>query len=235
MARQEVTAEQVASTADGLQRGGERVTIEAVCALLDGASVNAVHKHLTAWRVRNAKPAEAPKLDIPEPIAIALGQWARQLAEEAGVGARDALAQSEEDMQVLLQSGEQFEAEREQLLAQVASLTAARDEALATVAERGEEIDQLQAELRNARHIATDALVGKAKDQLAIEGKDSQLADLRAQIERNVAAAAALSDARLNAEMELVGAVTARDNFAAEIKELRARLASRGAEPRRAE
>ena len=45
----------------------------------------------------------------------------------------------------------------------------------------------------------------------------------------NVAAAAALSDARLNAEMELVGAVTARDNFAAEIKELRARLASRQA------
>ena len=56
----------------------------------------------------------------------------------------------------------------------------------------------------NARHIATDALVGKAKDQLAIEGKDSQLADLRAQIERNVAAAAALSDARLNAEIQKV-------------------------------
>jgi hypothetical protein len=83
------------------------------------------------------------------------------------------------------------------------------------------------AELRNARTIATDALVGKAKDQLAIEGKDAQLADLRAQLERNVAAQAALSDARLAAEMELVGAVTARDNYAAEIKELRARLAAR--------
>lgn len=83
------------------------------------------------------------------------------------------------------------------------------------------------AELRNARSIATDALVGKAKDQLAIEGKDAQLADLRAQIERNVAAAAALSDARLTAEMELVGAVTARDNYAVEIKELRAKLAAR--------
>lgn len=227
MSRQEVTSDQVASAADSLQGDGKRVTIEAVCALLDGASVNAVHKHLTAWRLRHAKPAPAPKLDIPEPIATALGQWAQQLAEEAGAGVRDALAQSEEDMQVLLKSGEQFEAEREELLAQVASLTAARDEALATVAERGEEIDQLSAELRNARRIATDALVGKAKDQLAIEGKDSQLADLRAQIERNVAAAAALSDARLNAEMELVGAVTARDNFAAEIKELRARLAAR--------
>lgn len=184
--------------------------------MLDGASVNAVHKHLTAWRRAHAKPAETPKLDIPEPIATALGKWAQQLAEEAGVGVRDALAQSEEDLEVLLKSGEQFEAEREELLAQVARL--------------GEEIDQLSTELRDARRIATDALVGKAKDQLAIEGKDSQLADLRLQIERNVAAAAALSDARLNAEMELVGAVTARDNFAAEIKELRARLASRQTE-----
>ena len=213
MSRQEVTPGQVAAAADSLQNDGKRVTIEAVCEMLDGASVNAVHKHLSAWRRAHAKPAETPKLDIPEPIATALGKWAQQLAEEAGVGVRDALAQSEEDLEVLLKSGEQFEAEREELLAQVARL--------------GEEIDQLSTELRDARRIATDALVGKAKDQLAIEGKDSQLADLRLQIERNVAAAAALSDARLNAEMELVGAVTARDNFAAEIKELRARLASR--------
>ena len=216
MSRQEVTSGQVAEAADSLQNDGKRVTIEAVCELLDGASVNAVHKHLTAWRVEHAKPAPAPKLDIPEPIATALGKWAQQLAEEAGAGVRDALAQSQEDLEVLHKSGEQFEAEREELLAQVARL--------------GEEIDQLSTELRDARRVATDALVGKAKDQLAIEGKDSQLADLRLQIERNVAAAAALSDARLNAEMELVGAVTARDNFAAEIKELRARLASRQAD-----
>ncbi|HWW72598.1 MAG TPA: DNA-binding protein, partial [Duganella sp.] len=222
MSRQEVTSDQVAAAADSLHNDGKRVTIEAVCEVLDGASVNAVHKHLTAWRLEHVKPAPAPKLDIPEPIATALGKWAQQLAEEAGAGVRDALAQSQEDLEVLHKSGEQFEAEREELLAQVASLEA-------TVAERGEEIDQLSAELRDARRIATDALVGKAKDQLAIEGKDSQLADLRQQIERNVAAAAALSDARLNAEMELVGAVTARDNFAAEIKELRARLASRQA------
>ena len=37
---------------------------------------------------------------------------------------------------------------------------------------------------------------------------------------------------RLTAEMELVGAVTARDNFAAEIKELRAQLDAAQAERR---
>jgi hypothetical protein len=223
MARQEVTFDQVAEAADRLQSDGQRVTIEAVGDLLDGGSVNSIHKHLTDWRARNAKPPAPLKLDIPEPIATALGEWARQLAEDAGASARETLAQSEEDLDTLRESGEQFEEEREELLAQVASLTA-------TVTERGEEIDQLSIELRDARRLATDALVGKAKDQLAIEGKESQLADLRAQIERNVAASAALSDARLNAEMELIGAVTARDTFAAEIKELRAKLAARHAE-----
>jgi chromosome segregation ATPase len=223
MPRQEVTFDQVAAAADRLQSDDQRVTIEAVGELLDGASVNSIHKHLTDWRARNTKPPEALKLDIPDDIATALGKWAQQLAQEAGAGPREALAQSEEDLDTLRESGEQFEAERDELLAQVASLTA-------TVTEREEEIEQLSIELRDARRLATDALVGKAKDHLAIEGKESQLADLRAQIERNVAASAALSDARLNAEMELIGAVTARDTFAAEIKELRAKLASRQAD-----
>jgi chromosome segregation ATPase len=143
----------------------------------------------------------APKLEIPEAIVAALGDWVQRTAEEAVAGPRETLARTEEELQA----------------------------ARAGLVERNEEIEQLMAELRNARSIATDALVGKAKDQLAIEGKDAQLADLRAQIERNVAAAAALSDARLAAEMELVGAVTARDNYAAEIKELRAKLAARHA------
>nr|WP_315252093.1 hypothetical protein [uncultured Duganella sp.] len=155
----------------------------------------------------------AAKLEIPEAIVSALGDWVQQAAEDASAGPRASLARTEGEL----------EAARTEL----AEVGAARDAAQAQTAARDEEIEQLMAELRNARSIATDALVGKAKDSLAIEGKDAQLADLRAQIERNVAAQAALSDARLAAEMELVGAVTARDNYAAEIKELRARLAAR--------
>ncbi|QJD91164.1 hypothetical protein HH213_14370 [Duganella dendranthematis] len=155
----------------------------------------------------------AAKLEIPEAIVSALGDWVQQAAEAAVAGPRETLARTEEALQTAR--------------TELADTAAARDQAKALADERDEEIQQLMAELRNARSIATDALVGKAKDQLAIEGKDAQLADLRAQIERNVAAAAALSDARLTAEMELVGAVTARDNYAAEIKELRAKLAAR--------
>ncbi len=112
---------------------------------------------------------------------------------------------------------------------QVAEQTAGpvRDALARAESETGElqaEIERLNTELRDARKVAADALVSKAKDQLAIDGKDRQLADLRAQIERNVAAQATESDARLAAEMELVGAATARDNFEAELKTLRGQL-----------
>jgi hypothetical protein len=230
MARQAVTIDEVTAAATSLQNDGKRVSIEAVRDVLGTGSPNTIHKHLIVWRTSHARPAETPKADIPESVVAALGSWVQQFAQAASAGVRDALAQSESDMEALLESGERLEAERDELLAQVASATTARDQALATAAERGEDIERLTVELRNARQVATDALVGKAKDQLAIEGKDAQLADLRLQIERNVAASAALSDARLAAEMELVGAVTARDNFAEEIKELRAQLDAAKAE-----
>ena len=141
--------------------------------------------------------------DIPQSIKSVLGDWARQMGHEAAVPLRERLAQTEGTL---------------------AETTADRDQALLRLTERDTSIEQLTIELRNARDIASNALVGKAKDQLAIEGKDSQLADLRRQLEQQVAASAAQSDARLAAEMDLVGAVTARDNFAAEVAELRAQL-----------
>ncbi len=226
MARQEVTSDEVSAAAVSLENDGKRVTIESVRTFLGTGSTNAIHKHLTEWRASHATPAEAPKVEIPEAILAALGSWVQEYAEVAGAGNRDALAQSESDMEALLESGEELEAERDEARAEVESVTSARDRALAEANERADEIERLTAQLRDARQVATDALVGKAKDRLAIDGKDNQLADLRSQLERNVAASAAESDARLAAEMELIGAVTARDSFEAEIKDLRAQLAA---------
>jgi hypothetical protein len=224
MERKEVTSDEVTAAAVSLQNDGKPVTIEAVRGFLGTGSTTAIHKHLSEWRADNTKPTEAPPADIPPSLVAALGSWVKQYAEEAGAANRAALAQSASDLETLLESGEQLEAERDDMQAQLADVTAARDQALATAAERSEEIERLTAALRDARQVATDALVGKAKDRLAIEGKDNQLADLRSQLERNVAASAAESDARLAAEMELIGAVTARDSFEAEIKDLRAQL-----------
>lgn len=213
MAQQTVTFEQVAQAAGRLQDEGRAVGIETVSEVLGAGSASSIHQHLSAWRASQARPAETAKAEIPEALAAELGRWAQQFAEASNAGPRDALAAAEGDMAAML--------------AEVDSLTAERDDALAIAEERNETIARLTAALNDARQVATNALVGKAKDQLAIDGKDAQLVDLRAQIERNVASAATLSDARLTAEMELVGAVTARDNFEAEIKELRAQLAAR--------
>jgi predicted nucleic acid-binding Zn-ribbon protein len=202
----EVTYEAVAAAAANLEQEGGRATADAVREALGAGSVAAIHRHLSAWRAASATPAEPPKAELPESLLAALGDWARQYAQQAGSGARDALSQSEGDTAALLASVERLEAERDDL----------RDT-----------IDSLTAELRNARHIASEALVGKAKDQLAIDGKDRQIADLRNQIERNVAEAATQSDALLAVQMELVGATTARDNFEAEIRDLRAQLDAR--------
>lgn len=157
----------------------------------------------------------AAALEIPDTVAAALADWVQRRAEEVASGPRSALAQAQQEL--------------DGVRAELADTAAARAAVAEQLAARDAEIEQLNAELRNARSIATDALVGKAKDQLAIEGKDAQLADLRGQLERQLATQATLSDAKLAAEMELVGAVTARDNYAAEIKELRARLAARAA------
>ncbi|SDD37973.1 replication region DNA-binding N-term [Massilia sp. PDC64] len=221
MAGQEVTFDDVARAAESLQEDGEAVTIEAVQDFLGEGSPNAIFKHLAAWRAANVKPKATPKAELPQELLAGLADWALKFAEESGAGDREALARNEADIEALRAAGEALEGERDALREEVASVTAASEEA---IAERDETIERLNAELKNARQVAMDALVSKAKDQLAIDGKEQQLTQLRQELERKVADMAAESDARLRAEMELVGATTARDSLAAELDDLRAKL-----------
>jgi chromosome segregation ATPase len=204
-----------------LQEDGEAVTIEAVQDFLGEGSPNAIFKHLAAWRAANVKPPAPPKAELPKELLAGLADWALKFAEEAGAGDREALARNEADIEALREAGEALESERDALREEMATATAASEEA---IAERDETIERLNAELKNARQVAMDALVSKAKDQLAIDGKEQQLTQLRQELERKVADVAAESDARLRAEMELVGATTARDSLSAELDDLRAKL-----------
>lgn len=222
----ELSFHDVAAAAGGLQDAGTPVTFEALREALPEASSTVLARHLRAWRAEHEPLPEAPPAEMPAALVADLARWAQQHAEQAGAGARDALARLEGDLDAALGEADRLETERADLLAEVDSASAARDAAQAAADERSEEIERLMAELRNARQVAMDALVGKAKDQLAIEGKDAQLADLRGQLERSVTASAAQSDARLAAEMELIGATTARDSLAAEVKDVQAQLAA---------
>jgi chromosome segregation ATPase len=227
LAVQEISYDEVAAAAAGLAAEGKPVSLGNLREVLGAVPAQALHAHLAAWRSAQGEPAAALDATLPADVATALGNWARQLAEDAAGRVQQRLSQSESDLDALLQSNDRAESERADLSERLAALAAERDQALARVSERDASIDRLTAELRHARDVASEALVGKAKDQLAIDGKDAQLADLRQQLERHVSNSAALSDARLAAEMELVGATTARNNLAAEVAELRAQLDAR--------
>jgi len=218
--------EDVAAAASRLQEGGTPVTIDTVRDALGGGSASAISRHLADWRAATEPAPEPPRAELPPELLDGLARWAQQFAEDAGSGTRAALARHEEELEALREAGDTLESERDAVQARLDETSAARDEALAALAERDEEIERLNAELRNAKQVAMDALVGKAKDQLAIEGKDAQLADLRSQLEKGVTQNASLSDARLAAEMELVGAKTARDSLEAENAELRKQIAA---------
>jgi chromosome segregation ATPase len=224
MSGRETTFDEVAATAERLSGDGVPVTVGALRGALGVASISSVHEHLAAWRAHRAKPAVAPKAAVPEPIAASLASWAERHADEASAGLRDGLAQAEGDLASLLHLNEQLEADLEAARTQLAQVTEDRDQARAALAESDAQLERLGVQIQHARDVASNALVGKAKDQLAIEGKDAQLAELRRQLERNVAASSSESDARLAAEMELVGATTARDNLLAEVQDLRAQL-----------
>ena len=223
MAGLDVARDDVIAAAETLQQDGAPVTIDAVRDAIGGGAITTIHTHLAAWRASQAEAA-LPEAVMPPALLADLSRWAQGYAEQAGAGMRDALARAESDSAALMRAGEQLESERDALNDDIAAATAARAQAQLVADERNEEIERLMAELRNARQIAADALVGKAKDQLAIDGKDAQLAELRQHVERYVASNAADSDARLAAQMELVGIKTERDNLALEVKELRSQL-----------
>ena len=223
MAGLDVSRDDVIAAAETLQQDGAPVTIDAVRDAIGGGAITTIHTHLAAWRASQAEAA-LPEAVMPPALLADLSRWAQGYAEQAGAGMRDALARAESDSAALMRAGEQLESERDALNDDIAAATAARAQAQLVADERNEEIERLMAELRNARQIAADALVGKAKDQLAIDGKDAQLAELRQHVERYVASNAADSDARLAAQMELVGIKTERDNLALEVKELRSQL-----------
>lgn len=224
MDEQTLTYDDVAAAAQALDGQGLPVTLGALGSALGHAALAAIQPHLTTWREQHHAPVSRPVVGLPAPLAEALAAWVEEQAHAAGSGLRETLARADQDLASLIQAHERSEQARQAASMQAADLLAEVEQLRAQLADRNAHIEQLTVELRHARDIASDALVGKAKDKLAIEGKDAQIADLRQQLERSVAVTATAADARLAAEMELVGAVTARDNLAAEVATLRQQL-----------
>ena len=79
MAREGISYEQVAATADALLGAGQQPSIRLVREALGTGSPNTVHKHLTAWRA--ARPvAQGVAYELPADLVNSFG---RELARGA--------------------------------------------------------------------------------------------------------------------------------------------------------
>lgn len=220
----DITYEQVAAAAQTLQDGGTPPSVGGLRAQLGPVSTQVLHQHLSRWRAAQRPPEVVADGGLPPALANALEVWVQERVESVARRLRADAGEAEADLASLLALQEEGDAERLSQAERLAAQAEERERGQAQLAEREAAVERLTMELRHARDIASEALVGKAKDQLAIQGKDAQIAELRRQLESQLAGAANESDARLAAEMELVGATTARDNLAAEVASLRAQL-----------
>lgn len=184
MGRHGITYEMVEAAADALQaeRPGVAPTLAAVRAHLGTGSLNTVHKYLRMWN-ENRPKAVAQILTIPDDISRALSSWVLQQATGSRADAEERSVQAQAAADELAKVGEDLEAERDQLLADIAALTTQRDQHQATASERSAEIDRLLAEVERERSLAGAAQVDAAQARLRAESQVENLTDLKTRVE----------------------------------------------------
>ncbi len=209
MGRPGITYEMVEAAADALaaERPGSTPTLAAIRAHLGTGSLNTIHKFLRMWS-ENRPKAAAQVLAIPDEITKALSGWVVQQATGSRADAEERLVQAQAAADELARVGEDLEAERDQLLADIASLTTQRDQHQATAGERSAEIERLLAEVERERALAGAAQVDAAQARLRAESQVEHLAEMRTRVETLSAAVDAERTARTVAERDAaVGAV----------------------------
>ena len=184
MGRHGITYEMVEAAADALlaERPGVTPTLAAVRAHLGTGSPNTIHKYLRMWN-ENRPKAAAQVLTIPEEISRALSSWVLQQATGSRADAEERSVQAQAAADELAKVGEDLEAERDQLLADIVALTTQRDQHQATAGERSAEIDRLLAEVERERALAGAAQVDAAQARLRAESQVENLSDLKTRVE----------------------------------------------------
>ena len=217
MARPGITYEMVEAAADALQaeRPGVTPTLAAVRAHLGTGSPNTIHKYLRMWSDNRPK-ATAQVLAIPEEITKALSSWVLQQATGSRADAEERSVQAQAAADELARVGEDLEAERDQLLADIATLTTQRDQHQATADERAAEIQRLLVEVERERGLAGAAQVDAAQARLRAESQVEHLAEMRARVDSLSAAVDAERAARTLAERDVAVTTAQLANTTAE-------------------
>lgn len=227
MARPGITYEMVEAAADALQaeRPGTTPTLAAVRAHLGTGSPNTIHKYLRMWS-ENRPKATAQVLVIPEEITKALSGWVLQQATGSRADAEERSVQAQAAADELARVGEDLEAERDQLLADIVALTTQRDQYQATADERAAEIQRLLVEVERERGLAGAAQVDAAQARLRSESQVEHLTEMRARIESLSAAVDVDRTARTAAEREAAVATAQLASARAEIEAARGQAAA---------
>lgn len=247
MPREGVSYEQVVTAAEALLKEGQPPSIRLVRARLNGTgSPNTIHRHLSEWRVARAgTPEIAPVLPaaIAREIHLELARVANEARKDGDARLNEAVAELAE----LAQAGEALEEERDQLRAQILTLTRDKDVLNGKATEQGAELQRATQELQQARQTAEALRLELARGQLEVQAIRAQLDKQQPEVERLRARVRDEVRARADAEREQAASAAAKtmlnerltDAQAREqtahgvIADLRARIDTLGDEQRR--
>jgi len=183
MARDGITFEQVAATADALVGEGLQPAIRAVRERLGTGSPNTIHKHLVRWR--DARPvASATAPELPQALATAISTEIERAVAEARATVEARLVQTQTEAGDLAAAGEALEAERDALIGQVAALTTERDTLAGKADQQAADLADQAQRIQREQQAAEAARVDLATARLKLEAQAERVDEQKAEIER---------------------------------------------------
>jgi chromosome segregation ATPase len=177
MAREGISYDQVAKTADELVGDGQQPTIRFIRERLGTGSPNTIHRHLTAWR--EARPqitAAAPEL--PAALAAQIATEISRAAAQARAEIEGRLIQTQAEAAELAATGEALEIEHEALTEQVAALTRERDTLASKAAQQAADLIEQTTRIDREQQAAEAARIELATARLKIEAQAEKRIEL---------------------------------------------------------
>jgi DNA repair exonuclease SbcCD ATPase subunit len=201
MARTGITFEQVEAAADAIRGEGQQPTINAVRERIGTGSPNTIHRHLTAWRSARPQVVTA-STELPTSLTSAIATEIERAAASARAEIESKLVQVQTEAAELANIGEDLEAERDELIEQVAVLTTERDTLAGKSEQQAADIKTQTERIEREQQAAEAARVELARAQLKIEASTEKLADQAAEVQRLRAALETETKSRIAAEQQ---------------------------------
>ncbi|NCB21198.1 MAG: DNA-binding protein, partial [Clostridia bacterium] len=209
MARSGISYEQVAAVADAMIGEGTVPTIRAVREQLGGTgSPNTIHRHLTVWREAHPVPPAA----APEPSPALSRAFADEIERHAAAERSlltGLLAQAKVEADELAAAGEALEVKRDELAAQVATLTHELDMKTGVIAQQTTELAAAQAQITLEQAAAESARLEAATGRYELKQQALRVTEQLAEIQRLRDALTAAETGRIAAE-QAAAVLTAR-------------------------